>query len=133
MFWIGSESPNRSPRPRERSCSPTPIRRVSPLSPGRAYPRRHSGGFLRTRGWDIPYMGRWHFIPEATLEITRHGPIAVLEVDLEAEPPDAIVAIGGLSFRSVLGTDLDARALPPSVVSESARDVLGAVATSRGR
>jgi hypothetical protein len=74
-------------------------------------------------------MGRWFFTPEATHEITRHGPIAVLELDLDSDRD--LVVVGPLSFRSAIGTELDARALPPSLVSEAARELLGAVAAAR--
>jgi hypothetical protein len=89
-------------------------------------------GFLRTRGWEAPYMGRWHFVGEATRELSRHGPAAVLDIDLDwdGEDPDVVV-IGALRFRSVLGAELDARALPPAIVSEASRDVLGVLTLER--
>jgi Domain of unknown function (DUF4132) len=86
-------------------------------------------GFLRTRGWEAPYMGGWYTAREATRELTRHGPIAVLDIDLDCEQLDVVV-IGALRFRSVLDVELDARALPPAIVSEAARDVLGVLATA---
>jgi hypothetical protein len=86
-------------------------------------------GFLRTRGWEAPYMGGWYTSREATRELTRHGPIAVLDIDLDCEQLDVVV-IGALRFRSVLDVELDARALPPAIVSEAARDVLGVLATA---
>ena len=77
-------------------------------------------------------MGRWFFIPEATLEVTRHGPIAVLEVDLDNRPGDNedVLVVGNLGFRSIFDVDLDARELPRTMVSEAARDVLGAVSAA---
>ena len=96
---------------------------------GERVEQRPFRGFLRSRGWEVPYMGRWFFIGEATREVTRHGPIAVLEVDLASDREELrVVVTGTLGFRSVLGAPLDARALPPAIVSEAARDVLGAAA-----
>ena len=86
-------------------------------------------GFLLNRGWQAPYMGGWYTAREATRELTRHGPIAVLDIDLDCEELDVVV-IGALRFRSVLDVELDARALPPAIVSEAARDVLGVLATA---
>ena len=42
-------------------------------------------GFLRTRGWEAPYMGGWYTSREATRELTRHGPTAVLHIDLDSD------------------------------------------------
>jgi hypothetical protein len=94
--------------------------------------QRRFRGFLRSRGWEVPYMGRWFFIGEATRELTWHGPAAVLDVDLDWEREEFdVVVIGALRFRSVLDAELDSRALPPAMVSEAARDVLGALAAAR--
>lgn len=92
-------------------------------------------GFLRNRRWNVPYMGHWFCIDEATGEVERGGPIAVLEVDLAwdaAEPADVVV-LGDLHFRSESGSEVDARCVFPRVVSEAARDVHGAVAASLHR
>lgn len=89
-------------------------------------------GFLRDRGWDVPYIGPFFFIGEAKRPMTRYGPTAVLELDIELRPwpePDRVV-VGSLAFRSVVGQELDARTLPPPIVSDAARDVLGAIAVS---
>lgn len=90
-------------------------------------------GFLRCRGWDVPYLGRWCFVGEAAREVARHGASAVLALDLDwssnGECP--MVLLGDLGFRSELQTELDARALPPAIVSEAARDVLGAIVGAR--
>ena len=94
--------------------------------------QRRFRGFLRSRGWEVPYMGRWSFVGEATRELSRHGPAAVLNVDLDWEREELdVVVIGALRFRSVLDVELDARALPPAIVSEAARDVLGALVAAR--
>jgi hypothetical protein len=53
----------------------------------------------------------------------------VLELERPREHGD-VVGVGVLGFRSVLGDDLDARTLPPPLVSQAARDVLGAVAAA---
>lgn len=37
-------------------------------------------GFLRARGWRMPYLGPWFHVPEATRLLTPHGPLAVLEM-----------------------------------------------------
>jgi hypothetical protein len=97
---------------------------------GERVEQRALRGFLRSRGWEVPYMGRWFFIGEATRQVTRHGPIAVLEVDLDWDAADVsdVVVVGALGFRSMLSADIDIRTLPPAIVSEAARDVLGAVA-----
>jgi hypothetical protein len=77
-------------------------------------------------------MGRWSFIGEATRELTRHGPTAVLDVGLDSDREELdVVAIGALGFRSVLDVELDARTLPPAMVSEAARDVRGGLAAAR--
>ena len=103
------------------------------MAAGQRVLQRPFRGFLRSRGWDVPYMGRWFFIPEATREITHHGAIAVLDVDLDeaTDESEDVLVVGVLGFRSILDTDLDARELPRVVVSEAARDVLGAVAVAR--
>ena len=78
------------------------------------------------RGWNVPYMGPWFTVPEATREMTRGGPIAVLHLDLPPDKDDERVVLCELGFRSVHARELDARELPPALVSEAARDVLGA-------
>jgi hypothetical protein len=102
---------------------------------GERVEQRPLRGFLRSRGWEVPYMGRWFFIGEATRQVTRQGPIAVLEVDLDWDAPDAgdVVVVGALGFRSMLSADIDIRTLPPAIVSEAARDVLGAVARAKSQ
>ena len=83
-------------------------------------------GFLMRRGWNVPYLGRWFAVPEATRPLLPGGPVAVLH--LEDGTDDAgRVTIGPLAFRSVHGRDLDARTLPRPLVSDAARDVRGAV------
>ena len=82
-------------------------------------------GFLMRRGWSVPYLGPWFTAPEATRELTRGGPIAVLHLDHGVGDEGRIV-LQDLAFRSVHGRHLDARKLPPTLVSEAARDVLGA-------
>lgn len=92
-------------------------------------------GFLRNRGWAVPYMGHWFFIGEATREVVRGEPVAVLELDLDweaAEPADTVV-VGDLWFRSESDPQLDVRCSGARVVCEAARDVLGAIAASRVR
>ena len=86
-------------------------------------------GFLMRRDWQVPYLGRFFEVPEATKQVPRDGPLAVLELERPREHGD-VVGVRGLGFRSVLGDDLDARTLPPPLVSEAARDVLGAVAAA---
>jgi hypothetical protein len=102
------------------------------LVAGERVEQRPFRGLLRSRGWDVPYIGDWFFIGEATRETARGEPIAVLELDLdwEARASDAVV-VGDLRFRSPFESELDARETPRRVVSEAARDVLGAVAASR--
>jgi hypothetical protein len=75
-------------------------------------------------------MGPWNFLPEATREVTPHGPVAVLDVGLDDPSHDAneLLVLGAMGFRSVLDADLDARELPRTIVSEAARDVFAAVA-----
>jgi hypothetical protein len=102
---------------------------------GERVEQRAFRGFLRNRGWDVPYMGHWFFIGEAAREVVRGEPIAVLTVDLDweaAEPAD-IVVVGDLWFRLESGSGVDACWAGPRVVSEAARDVLGAIAASRVR
>ncbi|MDP9377233.1 MAG: DUF4132 domain-containing protein [Actinomycetota bacterium] len=82
-------------------------------------------GFLMRRGWNVPYLGPWFTVPEATRELTRSGPVAVLHLD-HASAGDERVVVMELAFRSVHGCELDARELPTTLVSEAARDVLGA-------
>ncbi len=101
---------------------------------GQRAQQRPFRGFLRSRGWDVPYMGRWFFIGEANRQLRRDDPIAVLDVDLDcqsADEPD-VIRVGDLRFRSVLGADLDSRIVAPATVSEAARDVLGALAAAPG-
>ena len=83
-------------------------------------------GFLMRRGWNVPYMGPWFTVPEATRETTHGGPVAVLQLDLPSDEGDERVVLCELGFRSVHARELDARELQPALVSEAARDVLGA-------
>ena len=103
------------------------------LVAGHRVRQRPFRGFLRGRRWQIPYMGPWCFIPEATREVTPHGPVAVLEVGLDdpSQDDNEVLILGALRFRSVLDADLDARELPRTIVSEAARDVLAAVAIAQ--
>jgi hypothetical protein len=78
------------------------------------------------RGWNVPYMGPWFTVPEATRETTHGGPVAVLHLDLPSDEDDERVVLCELGFGSVDARELDARELPPALISEAARDVLGA-------
>jgi hypothetical protein len=42
-------------------------------------------------------MGRWFFIGEATREVTRHGPTAVLDVDFDWDCGELDLVVIGLS------------------------------------
>lgn len=77
------------------------------------------------RGWRVPYLGPFFTVPEATRELAPGGPVAVLY--LEGPDEEGRVILGELGFESVQEHELDARELPPALVSEAARDVLGAV------
>lgn len=92
--------------------------------------QRRLRGYLTSRGWHVPYLGRWFEVPEATFELQPGGPVAVLDLTVDDEEKD-MVAVGELHFRSVQDEPLDARLLPPALVSDAARDVLGAVAAGR--
>ena len=63
--------------------------------------------------------------------MTPAGPVAVLDLDWDktsmGSPVEERVIVQELRFVSVQRRSLDARELPPPVVSEAARDVLGAV------
>ena len=87
--------------------------------------QRSFRGFLMRRGWHVPYLGPWFTVPEARRELMRGGPEAVLHLDLADDGRKVIVR--ELAFRSVHGRQLDARKLSRALVSEAARDVLGAV------
>lgn len=78
------------------------------------------------RGWRVPYLGRWFAVPEATRELAPGGPIAVLHLEPGTDDDDRVV-VRELAFWSVHRRELDARTLPPALVSEAALDVLGAV------
>lgn len=95
------------------------------LTSGRRLPQRPFRGFLTNRGWRVPNLGNWFDIPEGTRELLPGGPVAVLH--LEAEGDEDEIVIGELAFSSAHDRDLDARLLPPIMVSEAARDVLGAI------
>lgn len=84
-------------------------------------------GFLRGRGWEIRYIGRWFDVPEATRQMTRQGPVALLEYGLDPIIGEKALILRSLRFVSVLGAGLDARTLPRAIVSEATRDVIGAV------
>ena len=81
------------------------------------------------RGWRAPYLGPFFALAEATRELSPGGPTAVLQLQDELDERGRVV-VAGLWFRSVLGEILDAQALPPALVSDAARDVLGAVAAA---
>jgi hypothetical protein len=91
-------------------------------------------GFLRSCGWSLDDLELWRERPwnesEATREthrgLTRHGPWAMLEFEIEADT----VTFGALRFEALTGAELDARLLPSRLVSEAARDVLGAAAAA---
>lgn len=112
-----------------------PSRALLLFAVGERVEQRAFRGFLRNRGWDVPYMGRWFFIGEATREVVRGEPIAVLAVDLdwEAAQPADMVVVGDFWFRLESGSGVDACRAGPRVVSEAGRDVLGAIASSRIR
>ena len=82
--------------------------------------------FLMRRGWKVPYLGDFFTTPEATRELQPGGPAAVLYLEPGTDD-EGRVTLGELGFESVQGRHLDARKLPPALVSEAARDVLGAV------
>ncbi len=103
---------------------------VLPLADGVAVAQRPFRGFLLGRGWRVPYLGPWFTVPEATREMPAGAPIAVVHLEPHHDSSDAIV-VHTLTFRSRQGRGLDARALPPEVVSEAARDLLGALAAAR--
>jgi hypothetical protein len=109
----------------------TPADPTSPtlmLRAGQQLPQRPFRGFLTNRGWRVPYLGRWFTIPEATRELLPGGPLAVLHLELDEEENETDeIILGELAFRSAHDLGLDARLLPPVMVSESARDVLGAI------
>jgi hypothetical protein len=97
------------------------------IGAGTRVTQRQFRGFLMNRGWHVPYLGSWFDVPEATFELLAGGPLAVLLLAADGDQDEVIV--GELCFRSALDEDLDARLLPPALVSDAARDVLGAVAT----
>jgi hypothetical protein len=89
-------------------------------------PQMPMRGFLRQRGWEMPHLGRFHTVPEATRQVTPGGPVAVLLL-VQQDDSEETVQVEALKFQSVDGRQLDATQLPPALVSESARDVLGAL------
>ncbi len=107
--------------------APDPDSPTMRVGTGTRVPQRRFRGFLLKRGWHVPYLGPFFDVPEATFEPLPGGPIAVLDLDVDNESDEII--IGELHFRSVEDKDLDARLLPPAMMSEAARDVLGAAAT----
>ena len=88
-------------------------------------------GFLMGRGWHVPYLGPWFTVPEATRELVVGGPKAVLELGYDEATARETIVVRSLTFRSPADRPLDARRLPPRLVSEAARDVLGALAAAR--
>jgi hypothetical protein len=72
-------------------------------------------GFLMRRGWQVPYLGPWFTVPEATREVLPGGPTAVLHLE-PGRDEDERVAVLALAFRSTHGRDLDARTLPRPLV-----------------
>lgn len=102
------------------------------LAAGERVEQRPFRGLLRSRGGEVPYIGDWFFIGEATREMARGEPIAVLELDLdwEARASDAVV-VGDLRFRSPFESELDTRETPRRVVSEAARSVKATRETKR--
>ena len=96
------------------------------IGAGTRVTQRQFRGFLMNRGWHVPYLGSWFDVPEATFELLAGGPLAVLHLAADGDQDEVIV--GELCFRSAHHEDLDARLLPQALVSDAARDVLGAVA-----
>jgi hypothetical protein len=86
-------------------------------------------GFLMRRGWRVPYLGAWFTVPEASRDLVPDGPTAVLHLQPGPDEQGRVV-LQELAFRSVQGRELDARTLPAALVSDAARDVLGAVAAA---
>jgi hypothetical protein len=95
------------------------------LADGVVVNQRSFRGFLMRRGWHVPYVGPWFTVLEATHDLMRGGPEAVLHLH-HADDEGSVIVLD-VAFRSVHGRDLDARKLPGPLVSEAARDVLGAV------
>ncbi len=111
---------------------------VDPESPtvdvgaGTPVAQRAFRGFLTNRGWRVPYLGSWFAVPEGTRELFRGGLTAVLDLAI-GDGDDDTVIVGELGFRSTLDEELDARLLSPPLVSDAARDVLGALAAGKRR
>ena len=80
--------------------------------------------FLRKRGWQVPWLGRFFQVPEARRELFPGGPTAVLDIAWNED--DETVSPAGLAFESAAGTQMLARELPLPWLSEIGRDVLGA-------
>ena len=80
--------------------------------------------FLRKRGWQVPWLGRFFQVPEARRELFPGGPTAVLHIDFNDD--DETVSPARLAFETAAGTPMPDRKLPPPWLSEIARDVLGA-------
>ena len=81
-------------------------------------------GFLLRRGWQVPYLGPYFEVPEARREFAPAGPVAVAQLELDA---NEALHVNELAFESVTDEPLDARSLPPGIVSEAGRDILGAI------
>ncbi len=96
------------------------------MASGARLDQRAFRGFLMNRGWHVPYLGPFFTVPEARRDLAPGGPIAVLHLEPGSDE-DGRVVLGELAFESVQDRELDARELPPALVSEAARDVLGAV------
>jgi hypothetical protein len=139
-LWHPAQDPDAQPRWRERLAAlgvHQPIDQadrdvvlpdaVPSVVAGRHVVQGPFRGFLRRRGWSVPYLGRFDDDTEARRVLAPGGPVAVLDLEL-ADPhdPEELV-LGELRFRSAGGGFLDAAGLPPALASEAARDVLGGV------
>ena len=102
---------------------------VLQLGLGIRVPQRPFRGFLVGRGWHVPHLGPWFTVPEATRQLPGAAPIAVVHLEGDHENRD-VVLVHELAFRSRQGHGIDARTLLPQIVSEAARDVLGALAAA---
>lgn len=102
------------------------------LGHGRRVDQTPFRGFLMTRGWQVPFLGPWFTVPEGTRELLPGGPTAVLHLEYDETDDERTARVNELAFRTVDSRPLDARRLPPRLVSEAARDILGALKAAGG-
>jgi hypothetical protein len=86
--------------------------------------------FLRSRGWQVPWLGPFAYSPHATRQLFHGGPTALLGLAYREE--DGRVTPVSLTFESATDERIRASSMEHAPwLSEIGRDILGAATAGR--